>query len=41
VAKRSAFVVDRAGVIRYAWISEDPKVTPDLADIRRCLAELT
>jgi peroxiredoxin len=29
VSKRSAFVVDQHGVIRYAWVSDDPKKEPD------------
>jgi len=33
VAKRSAFVVDRTGVIRYAWVSEDSGVMPDFEEI--------
>lgn len=40
VAKRSAFVVDKAGVIRYRWVSEDAKVKPDLAEIRKALNSL-
>lgn len=40
VAKRSAFVVDRDGVIRYAWVSEDAGVEPDYDQIRKVLAEL-
>ena len=33
VAKRSAFVVDREGVIRYAWVSEDSGLMPDFDEI--------
>jgi peroxiredoxin len=29
VAKRSLFVVDRAGVVRYRWVTEDAEVLPD------------
>jgi peroxiredoxin len=29
LAKRSLFVIDRGGVIRYRWMSEDALVTPD------------
>ena len=29
LAKRSLFVIDRGGVIRYRWVSEDALVTPD------------
>jgi len=38
VAKRSVFVVDADGEVRYAWISDDPGVEPDydevLAEVR-------
>lgn len=33
VAKRSVFVLDKQGVVRYAWISEDPKKEPDYAEV--------
>lgn len=26
---RASFLVDREGVVRYAWMTEDPKVLPD------------
>ncbi len=29
VAKRSVFVLDRRGIVRYKWVTEDPKVPPD------------
>ena len=40
VAKRSAFVIDKAGIVRYAWVTEDDSVLPDLAEIREALAAL-
>ena len=40
VAKRSAFVVDGQGTVRYAWVSDNPKVLPDFAAIRACLQSL-
>lgn len=40
VAKRSAFVIDREGVVRYASISDDPKVLPDFEAVRACLQSL-
>jgi len=33
VAKRSAFVVDAKGTVKYAWVSEDPRVQVDFAAI--------
>ncbi len=40
VAKRSAFVVDKAGTVRYAWVTEDADVIPDFAEIREVVASL-
>ena len=40
VAKRSAFIIDRDGVIRYAWSSDDAGVMPPLGEIRERVAEL-
>ncbi len=40
VAKRSAFVLDAQGVVRYAWVSDDPKRLPDFEAIQKALAAL-
>ena len=40
VAKRSAFVVDKGGVVRFASVSDDPGVVPDFDAIKACLKEL-
>ena len=40
VAQRSAFLIDRSGVIQYAEASEDPKQLPDFVKIQAKLAEL-
>lgn len=37
VSKRSAFVVDKAGTVQYAWVSEDAGKLPELDPIRDCL----
>lgn len=29
VSKRSVFVLDKGGVVRYKWVTEDPGVPPD------------
>jgi len=29
VSKRSVFVLDKDGVVRYKWVTEDPKIPPD------------
>ena len=40
VAKRSAFVVDKAGIVRFASVSDDPTVLPDFDAIKARLSEL-
>ncbi|MDA0337047.1 MAG: peroxiredoxin [bacterium] len=40
VAKRSAFVIDKQGAIRYASVSEDAKVLPDFTAVKACLEAL-
>ncbi len=37
VAKRSVFLLDGGGVVRWRWVSDDPGVEPDYAEIRRQL----
>lgn len=39
-AKRSIFVLDREGIVRYAWVTEDPTVEPDYEKIRQVLTEI-
>jgi peroxiredoxin len=39
VSKRSAFVVDKSGTVRYAWVSEDAGKLPELDPIRACLQQ--
>jgi peroxiredoxin len=41
LAKRSLFVVDREGVVRYRWVTDDAAVVPDLAEAVTLLADLT
>ncbi|HUK82418.1 MAG TPA: redoxin domain-containing protein [Verrucomicrobiae bacterium] len=40
VAKRSAFVIDKQGVIRYAESSDDPAVLPNFEKIKVALGQL-
>jgi glutaredoxin-dependent peroxiredoxin len=40
VAKRSIFVLDRKGVVRYSWITEDPTVEPNYEKIEQALKEI-
>lgn len=39
VAKRSAFVVNKDGIITYAWSSEDPGVLPPLDEVKAALVK--
>ena len=39
-AKRSVFILDREGVIRYRWVSENPGVEPGYAEIEAELGKL-
>ena len=41
VAKRSAFVVDKSGVVRFASVSDDPTELPDFDAIKACLQALS
>jgi peroxiredoxin len=40
-AKRSVFILDREGIIRYMWVSDDPTVEPNYKEIESALAEIT
>ncbi|MEM0016690.1 MAG: peroxiredoxin [Saccharolobus sp.] len=40
LAKRSVFVIDRNGIIRYKWVSEDPGKEPNYEEIRQIIAKL-
>ncbi len=39
VAKRSAYVIDRNGIIAYSFTSDDPRQFPDFDEIKKALAE--
>lgn len=39
-AKRSIFVLDKNGIVRYTWITEDPAVEPNYEKIEKVLAEI-
>jgi peroxiredoxin len=40
VAERSIFIVDKNGVVRYVWMSEDPTVEPNYAEIEKALKRI-
>lgn len=37
MAKRSVFVLDREGIVRYAWVTDDPLVPPDIEDVLKAV----
>jgi len=39
-AKRSVFVLDSNGTVRYRWVSEDPGKQPDYEEVKKVLAEI-
>lgn len=39
VAKRAAFVIDKDGIIRYRWVSEDAEKLPAFDEIQAMVAE--
>lgn len=40
VPKRSAFVVDKSGIVRYAWVSDNPGALPNFDEIKAALGKL-
>jgi peroxiredoxin len=40
VAKRSIFILDKDGIARYVWISEDPSVEPNYEEIQKALEQI-
>jgi peroxiredoxin len=41
ISKRAVFVVDSAGVVRYAWITDDALVEPDVDEVLAALATIS
>ena len=39
-AKRAIFILDKDGIVRYIWISNDPTVEPNYAEIEAFLAKM-
>ena len=39
-AKRSIFLLDKKGIVRYRWISEDPGKEPDYEEIKKQLTKI-
>jgi len=40
LAKRAVFILDSGGVVRYKWVSDDPRVEPDYEEVIRRANEL-
>jgi len=41
VSKRSIFVLDKEGIIRYMWITEDPAFEPKYDEVEKALKEIS
>jgi glutaredoxin-dependent peroxiredoxin len=41
VAKRSIFVIDGEGIVRYVWVSDNPAVEPNYQEIQKVLEKIT
>ncbi|MBI4548765.1 MAG: peroxiredoxin [Ignavibacteriae bacterium] len=39
-SKRSVFVLDKNGIVKYAWISENPGIEPPYDEVRKALASI-
>ena len=40
MSRRSVFVLDRRGVVRYAWVTDDPLVAPDIEQVLAAVSGL-
>lgn len=40
VAKRSIFILDEKGIVRYVWVSENPSVEPNYQEIQNALVQI-
>jgi peroxiredoxin len=40
MSRRSVFVLDRTATVRFAWISDDPLVAPDVEEVLRAVEAL-
>jgi peroxiredoxin len=39
-AKRSVFIVDEKGIVRYKWVSDDPTKEPNYEELKKTLTRL-
>ena len=40
MSRRSVFVLDRTGTVRYVWLTDDPLVAPDVEEVISALQAL-
>jgi len=40
VSKRSIFILDEHGIVRYAWVSDNPAVEPNYEEIQKALEQI-
>jgi peroxiredoxin len=40
VTKRSVFIIDKNGIVRYRWVSEDPGFEPNYKEIEKALDQI-
>ena len=40
VAKRSIFILDETGTVRYVWVSDNPTVEPNYQEIQKVLEQI-
>jgi len=40
MSRRSVFVLDTDGIVRYVWITDDPLVAPDVEHVLEAVQEL-
>ena len=41
VAKRSIFILDKNGIVRYVWVSDNPAVEPNYQEIQNVLQQIS
>lgn len=41
LAKRSVFIVDKEGIVRYKWISDDPAVEPPYQEVEKVISSIS
>jgi glutaredoxin-dependent peroxiredoxin len=40
MSRRSVFVLDREGIVRYVWVTDDPLVAPEMEPVVQAVAAL-